>query len=243
MYSNKQTARLAGIFYLIVAICGGFSHLYVRMNVTVVQNDAAATANNILNNEWLFRIGFVSDLLMMMSYFLLGLTLYLLLKDTHKHIALLMVLFNLIGVPLMCLNMLNQFAPLLLLSGAEYLTVFSKEQLNALVLFFMNMHNYGYIIAQVSTGTWLLPLGHLVYRSGFIPKVFGILLMIASGGYLLDFLIQFLLPSYAPLWSEIVLAPAAIGELSFILWLLIKGISNKANKNNQVTKVKSHLSL
>jgi len=230
MDNKKRLARLAGFFYLIVAICGGFSHLYVRMNVIVVKNDAAATANNILNNEWLFRIGFVSDLLMMISYFLLGLTLYLLLKDTHKHIALLMILFNLIGVPLMCLNMLNHFVPLLLLNGAEYLTVFTSEQLNALSLLYLNMHNYGYIIAQVSTGTWLLPLGYLVYKSGFFPKILGILLMIGSGGYLLDLLIQFLLPSYVSLWSEIVLAPAVIAEVAFLLWLLTKGILNNSSK-------------
>ncbi len=227
MPSNKNLARLAGFFYLIVAVCGATSELYIRKTIALVPNDATATANNILNNEFLFRIGFVSDLLMMMSYFLLGLTLYLLLKDTNRRVAQLMVLFNAIGVPLMCLNMLNHFAPLLLLSGAEYLTVFSTEQLNALSLLSLNMHNYGYIIAQVSTGTWLLPLGYLVYKSKFFPKILGILLMVASAGYLADFLIQFLLPNYAPLWTEIVLAPAAIGELSFLLWLLIRGIKHQ----------------
>lgn len=224
MNNNKQLARLAGIFYLIIAICGGFSELYVRKNMAVIPGDAAATATNILNNEWLFRIGFVSDLFMLMSYMVLGLTLYLLLKDTNKHVAVLMVLFNLIGIPLMCLNMLNHFVPLLLLSGSDYLSVFSVEQLHALSLLYLNMHNYGYIIAHVSIGTWLLPLGYLVYKSDMFPKILGILLMIASIAYLIDFLIQFLLPSYAPLWSEIVLAPAVIGEVSFLLWLLIRGV-------------------
>ena len=234
MKNNRQLARLAGFFYLIVAICGGFSELYVRKTIAVVKGDAATTASNIMNNEWLFRIGFVSDLLMLMSYLLLGLTLYFLLKDTHKIMALLMVIFNLIGVPLLCLNMLNHFVPLLLLSGADYLSVFSVEQLNALSLLYLEMHNYGYIIATVSIGTWLMPLGYLVYKSDMFPKILGILLMLASVGYLLDFLIQFLLPNYAPLWSEIVLIPAVVGELSFLLWLLIKGISKTALKNNRV---------
>jgi len=230
MDNNKRLARLAGVLYLVIAICGGFSELYVRKNIVVVKGDAATTASNILNNEWLFRIGFVSDLLMLISYMLLGLTLYFLLKDTHKIMELLMVLFNVIGIPLLCLNMLNHFVPLLLLSGVEYLSVFSVEQLNALSLLHLEMHHYGYLIAHVSIGTWLLPLGYLVYKSNMFPKILGVLLMIASIGYLLDFLIQFLLPNYAPLWSEIVLAPAVIGELSFLLWLLIKGILNNTPK-------------
>ena len=138
-----------------------------------------------------------------------------------------MVAFNVIGVPIMCINMLNHFASLYVLSGADYLSVFSVEQLNALALFFLNLHNYGYIIAQVFTGTWLLPLGYLVYKSGYFPRILGLLLMIAGVGYLVDLFVKFLLPDYADLIEAIVLTPASIGELSFLLWLLIRGVKTQ----------------
>ena len=224
MNSAKTTARIAGVFYLLVAVCGGFAELYVRESQIVVSGNAAETARNISASERLFRTAFVADLVMMMSYLLLGLTLYVLLKDVDKKAARLMVAFNLIGVPIMCLNMLNHFASLYVLSGADYLTVFSPEQLDALALFFLDLHSYGYIIAQVSTGTWLLPLGYLVYKSGFIPKLLGVLLMIASAGYLVDLLAHFLLPNYANTIEVVALTPAALGEFLFILWLLVKGI-------------------
>ena len=230
MSSAKTTARIAGVFYLLVAICGGFAELYVRRSQIVVSGNAAETARNILASERLFRTAFIADLAMMMSYLLLGLTLYVLLGGVDKNAARFMVAFNLIGVPIMGLNMLNHFASLYVLSGADYLKVFSPEQLNALALFFLNLHSYGYIIAQVSTGTWLLPLGYLVYRSGFIPKILGVLLIVASLGYLVDLLAQFLLPNYANIIEVVALTPASLGELLFLLWLLIKGTKTERVK-------------
>ncbi len=222
----NRTARLAGMLYLLVAICGGFAELYVRDRV-VVQGDAAETARNILASEQLFRMAFIGDLVMMMCYLSLGLTLYVLLEGVDKNIARFMVAFNVIGVPIMCLNMLNHFAALYVLGGAEHLNVFSAEQLNALASCFLELHSYGYIIAQVSTGTWLLPLGYLVYKSGYFPELLGILLMIAGVGYLVDLFTQFLLPNYADVIETVALTPAAIGELLFLLWLLIKGVKTR----------------
>ena len=226
MNSAKTTARLAGVFYLLIVICGGFAELVVRDRI-VVPGNAAETARHILASERLFRNAFIADLVMMMSYLLLGLTLYALLKGVDKNVARLMVAFNLIGVPIIGLNMLNHFASVYVLDGADYLKVFSPEQLDALALFFLNLHSYGYIIAQVSTGTWLLPLGYLVYKSGFIPKILGVLLMIASAGYLVDLLAQFLLPDYAGIIEVVALAPASLGELAFLLWLLVRGTKTK----------------
>ena len=221
MNSPKNSARLAGLFYLLIVICGGFAE-YVRQSLSVPE-DVSATAAAILASEGLFRFALVSDLIMMMSYLLLGLTLYALLKDTHKAAARFMLAFNAIGVAIKCLNMLNHFAALHVLQ-TDYLAVFSEEQLNALSLFFLELHSYGYIIAQVSTGTWLLPLGYLVYRSGLLPKILGMLLMIASACYLIDLFTQFLLPGYANLIEVIVLAPASLIEVLFLGWLLIKGV-------------------
>jgi hypothetical protein len=133
-----------------------------------------------------------------------------------------MLLLNLAGVPMLGINMLNQFAPLLLLSGADYLKVFSAAQLHALVMFFLDLQNYGYTIAAISYGTYLLPLGYLVFKSGYFPRMLGVLLMIACFGQLIPSFQISLFPSY-----EVItypgLAVAIIAEVSFCLWLLIKG--------------------
>ena len=223
MTSAKTTARTAGLFYLLVAVCGGFAELYVRDRI-VVPGNAAETARNLLASENLFRFALISDLIMVTSYLLLGLTLYALLQSVDENMARFMVAFNLIGVPVMGLNMLNHFASLYVLSGADYLNVFSAEQLNAWSLFFLDLHRYGYVIAQVSTGSWLLPLGYLVYKSGLFPRMIGTLLMLASVGYLLDLFAQFLLPNYADVIEVVALTPASIAELVFLSWLLIKGV-------------------
>ena len=220
MNSIKKTARIAGLLYLITAITGIFGQ-YVRSTL-IVYGDATTTASNIMASESLFRIGFISDLTMITCYFLTACVLYMLLKPVNKNIALLFVLFTLGSVSVQFINALNQFAALLLLSGAGYLTVFGADQLNALLMLFLNLHKYGYTIAQIFFGLWLLPLGYLIFKSGYFPKILGILVMIACFGHLLEFFQIFLFPGY-----EVIAYPglvaAMIGEFSFFFWLLIKG--------------------
>ena len=117
--------------------------------------------------------------------------------------------------------MLNQVAVLLLINGSGYLSVFEAGQLQALVLFFLNMHTAGYLIAQIFFGLWLLPLGYLVYKSGFMPKIVGILLIAACVGYLIDVFTYFLIPNFGVTIGEYTF----IGELVMLLWLLIKGVN------------------
>ena len=218
--SQRKTARVAGLLYLITAITGIFGE-YVRSTL-IVYGDASATASNIMASEPLFRIGFISDLTMITCYFLTACVLYMLLKPVNKNIALLFVLFTLGSVSVLFINALNQFAALLLLSGAGYLTVFGADQLNALLMLFLNLHKYGYTIAQIFFGLWLLPLGYLIFKSGYFPRILGILVMIACFGHLLEFFQVFLFPGY-----EVIAYPglvaAMIGEFSFFFWLLIKG--------------------
>ncbi|MBU4511106.1 DUF4386 domain-containing protein [bacterium] len=220
MNSIKKTARIAGLLYLITAITGIFGE-YVRSTL-IVYGDAAATASNIMASESLFRIGFISDLTMITCYFLTACVLYMLLKPVNKNIALLFVLFTLGSVSVLFINALNQFAALLLLSGAGYLTIFGADQLNALAMLFLNLHKYGYTISQIFFGLWLLPLGYLIFKSGYFPRILGILVMIACFGHLLEFFQIFLFPGY-----EVIAYPglvaAMIGEFSLIFWLLIKG--------------------
>lgn len=221
--SKKRTARLAGFLYLILIICGSYAELFVRASVRV-PGDTAATAQNILNGPGLYRIGFVSDMIMVLTYFLLPLVLYQLLGSVNRKHAVLMAASALMGVSVISMNMLNHLAPLLILNATEYLNAFTAEQLNGLAYLFLDFHHFGYRIAQLFFGLWLLPFGYLVYRSGFIPKVLGIFLMIAFGSFMIDFFLFFLLEYYPAKTSGLVTLPTVIGEFSICLYLLIFGI-------------------
>lgn len=225
MTSIQKTARLAGLLYLIVAVTGGFAHFFARVNL-MVPGDADATVSNIKASESLFRLGFVSDLIAQISFVFLLLALYKLFKSVNKNQAVLMVLIAIIGVPITCVNLINQYAALLLLSGDGYLAVFSADQLNAQVLFFLNLHDIGYGIAHIFFGLWLIPLGFLVFKSDFLPKFFGIMLIIAAFGYLIGFFFSFLFPNYSAAIQPIYIQPA-LAEISFCLWLLIRGVRDQ----------------
>ena len=238
MNSPKKTARVAGFLYLMVIVFGVFAEFFVRQRL-IVPGDAATTANNIMAFESLFRIGFVSDLIQVTFWLLLPLPLYKLLKPVNKNHASVMVIFVLVGVAIQCLNMLNQFAALLLLGGAEYLKVFEANQLHALAMFFLNLHKYGYIIPQIFHGLWLLPLGYLVFKSGSFPRVFGVLLIIACFSFLLDEFGRFLLPNYGETIALVVGLPTIIGEFSFCGWLLIRGVNVEKWKKRALESAKT----
>ncbi|MCG8330467.1 MAG: DUF4386 domain-containing protein [Chitinophagales bacterium] len=223
MNSNLKLARLAGFLYLLVIIFGVFAELYVRAKI-ISPESAAETVQNIIANKELFRLGFVSDLIMQLAFFFLPFPLYLLFKKVNKNYAAAMVLSVMVGVAIMCLNMLHHLAAILILEKGDLLTAFSTEQLNVLVTLMLDLHKNGYRIAQLFFGIWLFPLGYLVYQSGFIPKIIGVLLMIACFSFLLDFFLFFLLSNYSPDTSSIVTFPTTIGEFSICLWLLIKGV-------------------
>ena len=214
--SPLVVARVAGFLYFLVIPLGIFGSLYVPSRL-IVSGDAAATANHIMASESLFRLGIVSDLLASMVMLLVVLVLYQLLKPVSKTMALVMVIFLLPGVPLAMLNAVNQFAVLQLLSGADYLTVFNTEQLQALVYLFL--HSRVGTIASIFWGLWLFPLGYLVFKSRFFPRILGVLLMIACFGYVINSFAIFLG------YSVNVGLFAALGEVLFILWLLIKGVN------------------
>ena len=222
---SMRNARLAGILYLFVIVFGIFAELYVNLKL-IVLGDASATASNILAFESLFRIGFISGLLHHTCFLLLVLILYRLLKEVNKNAALLMMVFGLSAVPIMMFNMLNQFAGLLILSGLDYLSVFSMEQLNALALLFFDLYSYGYFIAGIFSGIFLLPLGFLVFKSRFMPKTLGILVMLGCFGYLLEIFAVFVLPSFE-LLAFLGLAVTVIAEFSLTLSLLLRGIKEE----------------
>lgn len=219
--SQRKAARVAGVLYLLVIVFGVFVELVVRSRI-IVPGDAATTASNIMTSEWLFRIGFASDILMILSFLLLPLAFYVLFKPVNKRLALLVVILVSVSVPLMLVNMLIYVSPLVFLSGADYLAVFSAEQLNSLAMSSFDLYTAGVLLATLFHGLWLLPLGYLVYKSGYFPRVFGVLLMLACLGFVLETVQYFLAPSL-----DVITYPAyaleILGEFGFCGWLLIRG--------------------
>jgi hypothetical protein len=219
MSDYRRRTALAGLLYLGMIVFGILAQT-LRSGI-VVAGDAAATARNISAHGTLFRVSAMSDLIMTVCYFLWGLVLFSLLKKVDRKVALLMAVTNFIGAPIMALNILNQVAAQRILLGADYLKAFSAEQLQALSLFFLDLQNLGYLIAAISYGLYLLPLGYLVLKSGFFPRAFGVLYLIAGSATLIDFATQFLFPRLGALTQNL-LYPVALLEISFCLWLLVK---------------------
>ena len=146
--------------------------------------------------------------------------LYKLLKPVNEGMASLMVILILMGLAIAMLNELNQVA-VLLFSGADYLTAFIADQLQALVLLSLDLYEHGFLISHVFFGLWLFPMGYLVFKSGFLPRFLGVLLVIAGFGYLVDFILFFLFPDVGVTVSEFTF----VGEVLLLLWLLIKGVN------------------
>lgn len=226
--TNQNYSRLAGTGYLVLITMGIFAEFFIRSSL-IVPGDAMATAQNIITSGQQFRLGIAADLVMLLCDVLLAWLLYILLLDVNKKLALLAAFFRLVHASVYGLNLLNLFIVLSLLNGDSFLSVFTNEQLNALVLLFLNAHSSGYLIGLVFFGIHCLVLGYLVVKSNYIPGVLGILLIIAGAGYLTDSFANFLLPdyqSYQTLFMMIVFIPAFVAELLFSLWLLIKGVKN-----------------
>jgi uncharacterized protein DUF4386 len=195
MNSTKKTARIAGLLYLVNGVTGFFSIIYVPSRL-IVSGNAAATANNILASERLFRLGIVSELICAAEFVFLLWVLYRLLGAVNKTHASLMVILGLLQIPIMFVNTLNEIAALSLLRRADFLSVFDQPQRQALAMQFLNLHAEGFGIAGIFWGLWLFPFGILVFRSGFLPRILGVLLIAACFGYLADSLTSLLLPSY-----------------------------------------------
>jgi hypothetical protein len=212
--------RTAGLLYLMVAVTGGFSMLYVPS--LIVPGDAAATASNIVTHESLFRLGVVSGLVCQVLFVLLALALYRLFKDVNRTHAAVMVALVLAAAPVAFLNMLNQLAALHVVRGAGALGAFDGAQLQALTMLFLDLHAQGLLIVEVFWGLWLLPLGLLLLRASFAPRLIGVLLIIGFAGYMLDFLTRLLFPAYTSIVSPIA-GGSKFGELAMIVWLLIRG--------------------
>ncbi|MEP6712247.1 MAG: DUF4386 domain-containing protein, partial [Ferruginibacter sp.] len=191
----------------------------------IVWDSAATTFKNIVAHETLFRLGILSGLICYTAFLLLPIVLYKLLKPINKIYALLMVAFALVSVPISFINMGNKFSVLTLITKAEYLKGLEVDKLQEQVLFQLYSYSNGNQIASIFWGLWLLPFGYLVFKSGFLPKILGILLMFGCFGYLIDFTGDFLFPGYGKtIISTFITKPGSIGEIGICLWLLIVGV-------------------
>jgi Domain of unknown function (DUF4386) len=221
MNSTKKQARVAGLLYLLASIIGFFCLAYVPAKL-IVSGDATATANRIRASETLLRLGIASELIAFTIFIFVVLALYRLFKAVSEKHAVAMATLLLISIPISLLNLLNEIAALVLVSGASFLSAFEKGQLDALAYMFLRLHGQGFIVAQILWGLWLFPFGILVIRSGFIPRFLGYLLFIAASGYLASSFTSLLLPSYRHLVDQFAMVLEA-GELPIIFWLLICG--------------------
>jgi hypothetical protein len=223
MISDKNLARIAGLCYLVVIATGLFSEAFVRQALRV-SNDFVTSANNIRTHEILYRWGFVSDLI----NFIVGLPsviiIYFLFKRINKLLLQLAMAFVIVQTAIIAVNLLNQITPLLMLSNESYLNTFQQNQLETLALLSLNIQTQGYAIGLVFFGCYCLIIGFVIYNSKMLPKVFGILYAISGVGYLINSFTMFLSKNFSnPLFVYLAI-PIFIGELSFCLWLLIKGV-------------------
>jgi hypothetical protein len=225
MDSYNKIAILTGIGYLVIFITGVFSNFFVLENL-IVSGDAAATAENIMEGDMIFRLGILSFIIMVILDLLLAWTLYVLLRPVHKDLSLLAGWLRLVNGTVFGIALFGLFNVLQMISGADYLEAFETGQLQAQVMLSLDAFNNTWLIGLVFFGFHLLLLGYLIIRSGYIPRIIGYLLVLASLGYLIDSFANFLLPGYSKyetIFMMIVVIPGVVGELSLTFWLLIKG--------------------
>jgi Domain of unknown function (DUF4386) len=221
MHPTVKAARIAGAIYLSMVFTAPFSLIYVPSKL-IVRGNAAATADNIMAHETMFRLSILGDLIGQVIFICLAIALYRLLRDVSKPWAWLMVAFVLVSAAVCFMNVLNNIAALILFRGAEFLSVFDKPQRDALGMLFLRLHSHGIFNAEMFWGLWLFPFGLLVFRSGFMPRFIGVWLMINCFGYVALSVIALFFPDYyqaAFRYSQ----PVLFGELVVMLWLLIKG--------------------
>jgi hypothetical protein len=217
-----KAARIAGSLYVLLIVTSLLAFIYT--GALIISGDATATANNILASETLFRISVIIELASAIVFLFLVRALSRFLGGVNKGYASLMEAFVYVSIPISFLSATAQIAAAQLIHGAGFLSVFNQNQLNALALVFLNLGNQISVANSIFFGLWLFPLGILVHRSGFIPKILGILLFINGSAYLVNLFIQFVLPTYANAAFPVLAVLYLVGEPPLAAWLLIKGV-------------------
>ena len=221
MHPTDKAARVAGALYLLVGVTAPFQLIYLPGKL-IAPGNASATANNILASETLFRVGIALGLISTLAFLAAVLALYRLLSGVNKSHASLMVILALGSLPIALFSAVSEITVLNLLHGADVFSAFDKSQLEALAMLFLGLRSSGWVVAQIFWGLWLFPFGVLVMRSGFLPRILGVLLIVNGFAYVIVSLTSLLLPAYVSVVSRPAIV-AELGELWMMLWLLIKG--------------------
>lgn len=223
MESNKKTARIAGLIYLGVVLMGTFSLMYVPSKLFVSGN-ASLTFQNIVSSEALFRLGILGGLLCYGFFLFLPLVLYKLFKPVNVNYAKLMVLLAVASVPMYFINVQNEFSVLSLIGTSIQFYGLTTEQIQSQVLLYLEQYDNGMRVIHIFSGLWLFPFGYLVFKSGFLPKFLGILLMLGCFGYLINFIGNTLVSNYSKMGiASYIQLPASLGEIGTCLWLVVMG--------------------
>jgi Domain of unknown function (DUF4386) len=235
--SPSALARIAGVFYLIVAVTATFSEI-VRSRL-VASSDAAATAENLRSSSTMWRVSFAADLVQSVSFLTTAMVLYVLLKHVNQLVAAAMVVCVSISVAIQSLNLLNGYTALMIATDDKYSRAFGEPGSDALTLLFTNMREKGgFIIAQLFFGMWLLPLGYLVISSGYFPKLLGGVLIAGFLTYEIELFVLALAPHIGDNIGPFASAIEAITELFFLVWLIAKGVKTPIASGRPVGRVK-----
>lgn len=229
MDTNKKTARVAGLLYLVTVVTGIFSLIYVPSRISA-HGDAMLVATNIVTLEPLFRLGIAAGAVGYVAFLILPLALYKLLSPVDRNAAVLMVALAIACVPIYFVAIANQLDVLPLIDGDKYQKIFTSDQLRARVMLLMDAYDNRVFVSEIFWGLWLLPFGYLVFKSGFLPKVLGVLLMLGCFSYLIDYFGRMLFPHNTI--PRFVMLPASLGEIGICLWLLIVGVSKPKHVAN-----------
>lgn len=226
MTSLSKNARIAGLLYIVSSLFGIVRLIYIP-HTLIVDGDATATASNIASHELLFRFGIVSYLICSALWIFVTLALYRLLKGVDQALAVLMVILgSLVVTPIFFVNAATDAAALLFARGADFVSVLDKPQRNAFVMAFLHLHHQLDLAWAVIGGLWFIPLGVLVYRSRFLPRILGVWLMVACFAYLSYSFTGLLFPAYEDkVWKFA--QPLLLAELALMLWLVIMGAKEK----------------
>jgi hypothetical protein len=220
----KNTARLGGLLYLIWVMTAIYGLIYIPLK-TIEPGDAAATASKILANEFLFRTGIINGIIGSTVFVFIGLVLYRLFKHVNEHHAKFLVALVIVQIPVVFFMEAFNITSLLLFKG-EILKTFELSQRQDLAMMFFKINHHATIILEMFWGLWLFPFGQLVYKSGFIPRILGVFLILNGIAYVIHCFTHLLLPNYQAFVFQIATPIWTLGEISIMLWLLIKGVKN-----------------
>jgi hypothetical protein len=221
--SPQVYARIAGALYLVLIVAGGWAEVFVRGRI-IVSGDAVTTAHNIVASQSLWRASIAADLVMHLCDVVVMTVFYLLFKTVNRNLALSVLLFNVVQTAVLVANKTLLVLPLFLLSGAAYLQAWTPQQLYGLSYVCLRAHGHGFGIGLIFFGAVCLLEGHLIRRSGFLPKTLGFLMQAAGVCYLLNSFALLLAPGLAAMLFPAVMLPPIIAESSLALWLLVKGV-------------------